>query len=76
MRILKLGVGAGFEPAAAKPQSAANQDSCVGGQSGCAQRGAQDSATVWQELALIAEAWPKLAPDLRQAILTIIKASR
>jgi hypothetical protein len=31
---------------------------------------------MWQELALIAEAWQKFRPELRRAILTIIKASR
>jgi hypothetical protein len=68
----KLGAGAGFEPAAAKSQSVADQEGCASEAEGCAQLSSQIIDSYLHGLASVAIAWPKLKPELRSAILAII----
>jgi hypothetical protein len=68
-----LGAGAGFEPASAEAQSADDQRGCAVELCGRAQGGAQKVDPIRHELNFVAAAWSALPPELRQAIIMIIR---
>jgi hypothetical protein len=68
---LKLGAGAGFEPAQSLLQALVLAATCKTGQDDEAQLGAQSTG----ELQTLLEAWPRLPTEMRAAVLTIVRAA-
>jgi hypothetical protein len=71
-QILEMATRAGIEPAVAFLQAAIEASSCGSGFEGCAQR----DALVLGELAVLIENWTKLLPEIRSAILTLVRSAK
>lgn len=66
----------GLEPTGEKSQSPGRKITCESEKNAEAQTGAHDAVKACQELAEIVTRWPSLSHEIRDAILSIVRATK